>query len=244
MLRIVSALAQLLHFSGVISNCPLVFPTSILDTFQPAGLISQCHILPTVHWERPWCWERLKAKGNGRQRMGWFDSIINSMDLNWANSGRQWRTEEPGVLQPMRWQSWAGLSNWTMKAEWRGGSTMQQASCSTHKIGFSLCTHLLMSKWGYENLSILLNLHDFHLVFSPGRTGWLRASNVREHEDSNYSSVAGLLCSVRWGSSGFWLKVSPTQEALSGGGGLMPRPVPPQFSILLFTRRYQVLVCH
>ena len=187
-LRIVSALAQLLHFSGVISNCPLVFPTSILDTFQPVGLIFQCHILHTVHWKRPWCWERLKAKGNGRQRMEWLASIIHSMDLNWANSGRRWRTEERGVLQPMGWQSWAGLSNWTMKVEWGGGSTMQQACCSTYKIGFSLCTHFLMSKWGYENLSILLNLHDFHLAFSPGRTGWLRATNAREHEVSNYST--------------------------------------------------------
>ena len=33
------------HFilSGAISNCPLPFPTSILDTFQPGGLIFQCH---------------------------------------------------------------------------------------------------------------------------------------------------------------------------------------------------------
>ena len=30
--------------SGVISNCPLLFPNSILDTFQPGGLIFQCHI--------------------------------------------------------------------------------------------------------------------------------------------------------------------------------------------------------
>ena len=31
--------------SGSISNCPLLSPSSILDTFQPAGLIFQCHIL-------------------------------------------------------------------------------------------------------------------------------------------------------------------------------------------------------
>ena len=28
---------------GVISNCPLFFPSSILDTFQPGRLILQCH---------------------------------------------------------------------------------------------------------------------------------------------------------------------------------------------------------
>ena len=38
--------------SGAISNCPPLFPSSILDTFQPGGLIFWCHMfLPfyTVH---------------------------------------------------------------------------------------------------------------------------------------------------------------------------------------------------
>ena len=34
----------------------------------------------------------------GWQRMRWLDSITDSMDMN---SRRQWRTEEPGVLQSM-----------------------------------------------------------------------------------------------------------------------------------------------
>ena len=36
-----------------------------------------------THWERPWCWERLKAKGDGgQQRMRCLDGIVNSMDMN------------------------------------------------------------------------------------------------------------------------------------------------------------------
>ena len=31
--------------------------------------------------------------------MRWLDSITDSVDIFWANSGREWRTEEPGVLQ-------------------------------------------------------------------------------------------------------------------------------------------------
>ena len=34
-------------------------------------------------WKRPWCWERLKAGGEGKQqRMGWLDGITDSMDMN------------------------------------------------------------------------------------------------------------------------------------------------------------------
>ena len=35
----------------------------------------------------------------GLQRMRWLDSITDSMDMFWANFGRQWRTEKPGMLQ-------------------------------------------------------------------------------------------------------------------------------------------------
>ena len=31
-------------------------------------------------WKRPWCWERLKAGGEGNDR-GWLDGITNSMDM-------------------------------------------------------------------------------------------------------------------------------------------------------------------
>ena len=55
-----------------------------------------------THWKRPWCWERLKAKREGGGR-GW-DGLMASLTQwtwIWANSGRQWRTEEPGILQSM-----------------------------------------------------------------------------------------------------------------------------------------------
>ena len=45
-----------------------------------------------------------KTEGKRRirqQRMRRLDSNTNSMD---SNSGKQWRTEEPGILQSMGWQ--------------------------------------------------------------------------------------------------------------------------------------------
>ena len=42
-----------------------------------------------THWKRPWCWERLKAKGEegGRGWDGWMASLAQ-WTWSWANSGR------------------------------------------------------------------------------------------------------------------------------------------------------------
>ena len=53
-----------------------------------------------THWKRPWCWERLKVKGEGgaedeivREHL----ALLTQWTWIWANSGRQWRTGEPAV---------------------------------------------------------------------------------------------------------------------------------------------------
>ena len=52
--------------------------------------------------ERPWCWERLEAWGEGDDRGwdGWMTSPI-PWTWVWANSRRWWRTWKPGALQFM-----------------------------------------------------------------------------------------------------------------------------------------------
>ena len=40
-----------------------------------------------THWKRPWCWERLKAGGEGeQQRMRCLDIITNSKDMNFEQT--------------------------------------------------------------------------------------------------------------------------------------------------------------
>ena len=50
-----------------------------------------------THWKRPWCWERLKAGGEGDSR-GW-DGLIASptwWTWVWVSSGSWWWTGKPG----------------------------------------------------------------------------------------------------------------------------------------------------
>ena len=50
--------------------------------------------------EKTWCWERLKAEGEGDKR-GWDDWMASPTRWTWvsASSGKWWRTGKPGVLQ-------------------------------------------------------------------------------------------------------------------------------------------------
>ena len=55
-----------------------------------------------THLKRPWCWERLKAGGEGDDR-GWDGWMASPMQWTWVwvNSGSWWWTGRPGVLQSM-----------------------------------------------------------------------------------------------------------------------------------------------
>ena len=57
-----------------------------------------------THWKRPWCWERRGA--GGCDCRGW-DSWMASLTQRtwvWANSGREWRTGKPGMLESTGWE--------------------------------------------------------------------------------------------------------------------------------------------
>ena len=70
-----------------------------------------------THWKRPWCWEILKAGGEGDNREwdGWMASPTQWTWV-WASSGSWWWTGKPGVLQSMGLQrlghEWMTELNW------------------------------------------------------------------------------------------------------------------------------------
>ena len=71
-----------------------------------------------THMKRPWCWERLRAGGEGddRQWDGWMASPTRWTWV-WVDSGSWWWTGRPGVLRFMGSQrvghDWATELNWT-----------------------------------------------------------------------------------------------------------------------------------
>ena len=71
-----------------------------------------------THWTKPWCWERLKARGEGDDRGwdGWMASVTRWTWI-WASSRSRWWTGKPGVLQSMGLQrvghDWVTGLNWT-----------------------------------------------------------------------------------------------------------------------------------
>ena len=86
---------------------------SILKEISPEysleGLMLKLQYFGHLMWrtdsERPWCWERLKAGGEGDDRGwdGWMASLTWWTWI-WASSGRWWWTGNLGVLQSLGWQ--------------------------------------------------------------------------------------------------------------------------------------------
>ena len=79
-----------------------------------------------THWKRPWCWERLRAGGEGDNR-GWDGWMASPAQWTWVwvNSGGWWWTGGPDMLQSMalciRWpKCWSGKT-WEICKPWWWG---------------------------------------------------------------------------------------------------------------------------
>ena len=71
-----------------------------------------------THWKRPWCWEGLRAGGEGDNR-GWDGWMASPTQWTWVwvNSGSWWWKGRPGGIRLVRSQSvghnWVTEVNWT-----------------------------------------------------------------------------------------------------------------------------------
>ena len=76
-------------------NQPWLFIGRLMLKLQYFGHLMQ----RTDSFERPWCWERLKAGGEGDNRRDGWMSLLTQWTWVLANSGSWWWTGKPGVLQ-------------------------------------------------------------------------------------------------------------------------------------------------
>ena len=85
-----------------------------------------------THLKRPWCWERLRAGGEGDIRGwdGWMASLTQWTWV-WVKSGSWWWTGRPGVLWFMGSQRVGRLSDWTELNWWVTGKKLWKLSNNT-----------------------------------------------------------------------------------------------------------------
>ena len=83
------------------------------DTEAEAPILWPPDVKSQLTGKKPWCWEKLKAGGEGDDR-GWNGWIASPSQWTWvwASSGRWWRTGKPGVLQYGVTKSWTRLRDW------------------------------------------------------------------------------------------------------------------------------------
>ena len=83
-------------------------------SWNSSTLATSCEEL--THWKRPWCWEGLRAGGEGDNR-GWDGWMASLTQWVWVNSRSYSWTGRPGVLQSMGSQrvrhDWETELNWT-----------------------------------------------------------------------------------------------------------------------------------
>ena len=89
----------------------------LMLTWNSNTLATWCEEL--THLKRPWCWESLKAGGEGVGR-GWLDSITDSIGMNLSKLWEIVRqTGNPGVLQSVELLGIRHDCDWTT-AEYHG----------------------------------------------------------------------------------------------------------------------------
>ena len=140
-----------------------------------------------THWKRPWCWERLKAGGEGDDRGwdGWMASLTQWRWI-WVDSRSWWWTGRPGVLWSVGLrrdgQSWVTEPNWT------------ELNCKFRKPRLDLpCPFSVPLKVDHPHLHITLRITESWQEHRPSESSRKDHSGAMQHPASSQWAQRKLL---------------------------------------------------
>ena len=123
-------------------------------SWNSRSLATWCEEL--THLKRPWCWERLRAGGEGDNRGwdGWMASLTQWTSV-WVDSGSWWWTGKPGVL---RFMGLRKESDTTERLNWIELNNCKQWGktwIEEKAYGDKPPSEIILSLWGNAHLSCL-----------------------------------------------------------------------------------------
>ena len=156
-------------------------------SWNSSPLATSCEEL--THWKRLWCWEGLRAggEGDGRGWDGWMASLTRWTWV-WVNSGSWWWTGKPGVLQFMGSQRVG--HDWVTELNWKYEDYDRKRQLGKSDRGR---IHTIYQPSLYGEFGKILDCPGFFFIFflamwlavsSPTRD-WTRAPSVKA-QNHNY----------------------------------------------------------
>ena len=120
-------------------------------SWNPNTLATWCEQL--THLKNPWCWERLRAGGEGDNR-GWDGWMVSPIQWTWVwvYSGSWWRTGRPSRLQSMRLQRVG--HDWTTKLKYLAISFLENKIYTLNKFWSPIqCSSYVLPTKQFSNTS-------------------------------------------------------------------------------------------